>query len=137
MKTLTVTFHHTCNYGATLQTYALHSVIKSLGHDNLVFEYPEKGEKKISFLKNPYQCIRRYYQQLNYLFRKDKIAMRKMMFRTFHSKYIKKTRVYRNMEDLRNNTPDVDCLITGSDQVWNPNYLEKFPNDGGFSLFLF
>ena len=126
MKTLTVTFHHTCNYGATLQTYALHRVIKSLGHENLVLEYPESGKKKTSFLKNPYQFIRSYYQRLNYLYRKDKIEARKKMFKDFHSTNIMKTRVYKDMEDLRNNMPDVNCLITGSDQVWNMNSLPKF-----------
>ena len=40
MKTFTVTYHHTCNYGALLQTYALQHTIESLGHENTVFEYP-------------------------------------------------------------------------------------------------
>lgn len=126
MKTLTVTFHHTCNYGATLQAYALHSVIKSLGHENLVLEYPERSRKKTSFFKNPYQFIKSNYQRLNYLYRKDKIEARKKMFKDFHSTNIMKTRVYKDIEDLRNNTPDVNCLITGSDQVWNMNSLPKF-----------
>jgi len=39
MKTFTVTFHHTTNYGALLQTYALQQAILSKGHENLVMEY--------------------------------------------------------------------------------------------------
>lgn len=50
MKTLTVTFHHTTNYGAVLQTYALHHIILSLGHDNVVLEtistHPKKKDIK-------------------------------------------------------------------------------------------
>lgn len=126
MKTLTVTYHHTCNYGATLQTYALHRVIKSLGHDNLVFEYPEAKKKSVPFLKNPYVFLRTQFQQLSYQLRKDKINERVKSFKNFHSENIQKTRVFRDMEDLRDNTPAVDCLITGSDQVWNMNSLAKF-----------
>lgn len=125
MKTLTVTYHHTCNYGATLQTYSLHRVIKSLGHDNLVFEYPKAKKKKISFLKNPYVFLIIQFKQLSYLFRKEKIDVRIESFKKFHSENIQKTRMYKDMDDLRNNTPSVDCLITGSDQVWNMNILPK------------
>lgn len=126
MKTLTVTFHHTCNYGATLQTYALHQVIKSLGHDNIVFEYPEENRKCKPFLKSPYEFTRTQFQRMCYLLRKDKIDSRVRLFKEFHADYIPKTRVYRDMDDLRNNAPKVDCLITGSDQVWNMNSLAKF-----------
>lgn len=126
MKTLTVTYHHTCNYGATLQTYALHHVIKSLGHDNIVFEYPEVKRKSKPFLKNPYVFIRTQFQRICYLLRKDKIDTRVRMFKDFHAENIQKTRVYTDMDDLRKNTPKVDCLITGSDQVWNMNSLAKF-----------
>lgn len=126
MKTLTVTYHHTCNYGATLQTYSLHRVIKSLGHDNLVFEYPEAPKKSTSFFKNPYVFLRMQFQKYSYLFRKDEIDARIESFKKFHSRNIQKTRVYKDIEDLRNNTPAVDCLITGSDQVWNMNSLTKF-----------
>ena len=126
MKTLTVTFHHTCNYGATLQTYALHHTIKSLGHDNVVFEYPEAKRKSKPFFKNPYVFIRTQFQRISYLLRKDKIDTRVRLFKEFHAENIQKTRVYMDMDDLRNNTPKVDCLITGSDQVWNMNSLVKF-----------
>lgn len=126
MKTLTVTFHHTCNYGATLQAYALHHVIKSLGHDNVVFEYPEAKRKCKPFLKNPYVFTRTQIQRICYFLRKDKIDTRVRSFRDFHAENIQKTRVYTDMDDLRNHVPKVDCLITGSDQVWNMNSLAKF-----------
>ena len=38
MKTLTVTYHHTTNYGAVLQAYALQQTLLSLGHENVILE---------------------------------------------------------------------------------------------------
>ena len=40
MKTFTVTLHHSNNYGALLQAYALQRVQQSMGIDNTIFEYP-------------------------------------------------------------------------------------------------
>lgn len=132
MKTLTVTFHHTTNYGAVLQTYALQQTILSLGHENLVLE-TETGKNK----KKTKLTIRDLYIRcLSWLRRKEMKILVKY-FADFHKFELQLTRPYASMEDLRNNPPDVDCLITGSDQVWNfattPNFIDsrllKFGNE--------
>ena len=47
MNTLTVTFHHTTNYGAVLQAYALQQYILGAGHNNLILETaPPPPQKK-------------------------------------------------------------------------------------------
>ena len=124
MKTLTVTFHHTTNYGAVLQTYALQQTILSLGHENLVLE-TKIGEKK----KKAKLSVRELYlRYLSWLRRKERVALKKY-FEDFHKYRLQLTRPYSSMEDLRNNPPDVDCLITGSDQVWNfattPRFIDS------------
>lgn len=46
MKVGILTFHHTANYGAVLQSLALSRYIKSLGHDVEIIDYrPEEAEK--------------------------------------------------------------------------------------------
>ena len=123
MKSLTVTFHHTTNYGAVLQTYALQQTILSLGHKNLVLETKVYSKKKKQ--KKSVRTI--YLRYLSWLRRKDGIAL-KQHFSNFHRNRLQLTRPYESMDDLRNNAPDVDCLITGSDQVWNfattPNFID-------------
>ena len=121
MKTLTVTFHHTTNYGAVLQTYALQQTIMSLGHDNLVLETKTDSKKKKSKLS-----IRNLY--LSYLAwkRRKETSKLSQYFKDFHQNRLKLTRPYVSMDDLRNDPPNVDCLITGSDQVWNFATTPKF-----------
>lgn len=121
MKTLTVTFHHTTNYGAVLQTYALQQTILSLGHENFVLE-TKSGEKK----KKAKLSVRELYlRYLTWLRRKERKVLAKY-FADFHKYKLQLTRPYTSMEDLRNDPPDVDCLITGSDQVWNFVTVPKF-----------
>lgn len=122
MKTLTLTFHHTTNYGATFQAYALQRRILSLGHSNLLFEYPDskKYYLKIPLFK-PKLAIRNLYINYTLFIRKKEHNELSNSFKRFKKNNMHFTRVFNSLEDLRNNTPDVDCLITGSDQVWNMN----------------
>lgn len=54
-------------------------------------------------------------------------------FKEFRDKYINTTEiVYRNIKELRNNPPDADIYICGSDQVWN-NSLQD-PDTAGWFL---
>ena len=66
MKTFTVTYHHTTNYGALLQAFALHHTIKVLGHENVIFEYPERGGMYVKLSTNSfYEFSKTLY--INYL----------------------------------------------------------------------
>lgn len=125
MKTLTVTFHHSENYGATLQTYALHRTIRQMGHENIVFEYAsEVSKRKINL--SPKVFLRNVYIKIATILKKKKNRKLRESFVDFHNRNIIKTRSYRNMNDLRNNVPDVEALITGSDQVWNIKGSQTF-----------
>lgn len=125
MKTLTITFHHSANYGATLQTYALHQVIKRMGHENVVFEYVSKPvSQKMVF--SPKVFLRNVYMKIVSILRKRENKRLQESFIHFHNHHIAKTRPYNDMDDLRNDVPDVDVLITGSDQVWNIKGTQSF-----------
>lgn len=121
MKTLTVTFHHTTNYGAVLQTYALQQTLLSLGHENLVLETKTYSKKK----KTKLSIRELYLRYLSWLRRKE-VKVLSQHFMDFHKSKLQLTRPYESMEDLRNDPPNVDCLITGSDQVWNFATTPKF-----------
>ena len=124
MKTLTVTFHHTTNYGAVLQTYALQQTLLSLGHENMVLETKPKSNKKKKMFS--IRCL--YLRYLSWLRRNERAKLVKY-FADFHRDKLKLTKTYASMEELRKDPPDVDCLITGSDQVWNfattPSFLDS------------
>lgn len=123
MNTFTVTFHHSNNYGALLQAYALQQAVTKLGFENTIFEYPynDKFYDKVS-LKNP----KTIYSNFSKFIRKDKIKSRQNSFDAFHKKRMKLSRIYNSMDDLRNDLPDADILITGSDQVWRFSGNKEF-----------
>lgn len=127
MKTLTVTFHHTTNYGASLQTYALQHTIQSMGHENVVLE-TNPLEKQVKPKNTPMQWIRELYIRWLCLIRKKQLISLNQSFKEFHRNHLKLTRPYRTMEDLRSDEElkKIDCLITGSDQVWNLKTTPSF-----------
>lgn len=119
MKSLTVTFHHTTNYGALFQMFALHSKIKAMGHDNLVLETKLPSSKKRKKSYNPKVFLRNMYMNYCKKIRKKEVNALYKSFADFKKNHVAFTRPYTSMEDLKNNPPEVDCMITGSDQVWN------------------
>lgn len=126
MKTFTVTYHHTHNYGAVLQAYALQHTIESMGHSNLLFEYPYVRKKKKLLAGSPKETVRNLYLRYLSVVRKNKTNRLEEYFVDFHRKRLTLSRGYKSMEDLVRNPPDADCLISGSDQVWNLNTSPEF-----------
>lgn len=122
MNTLTVTYHHTTNYGAVLQAYALQQTLISLGHENVILETKDVVKEK----KGKSFNIRSLYLDfLSWLRRKENNRL-KDYFAIFHEKKLLLTRPYTNMSDLKSDCPEADCLITGSDQVWKFSTTPRF-----------
>lgn len=120
MKTLTVTIHHSTNYGASLQAYALQQALEKLGIDNLIFEYPYKNNNSPKAGSRTIKSIlRTVYLKYLKILRSGRTEELAVSFAEFHKSKMKLTRIYESMEDLRNDPPLVDAYITGSDQVWN------------------
>lgn len=120
MKTLTVTYHHGTNYGAVLQTYALQRTLQKLGHENVVLDYssPKIREKqKFSIV----QRLKKYYLRYLLFIRKKSLTKLINHFDEFHKKHLMLTKPYCSVDEMRkdNDLNQYDCLITGSDQVWN------------------
>ena len=106
MKIGLLTYHISPNIGAILQTYATCKALRQLGHDVVIVDIrqPEKTRTGLSGF-----MVKCFYSQ-----RDKKIAS------FIDSFYPKMTRRYMNMEELKQDPPEVDCLLVGSDQTWNP-----------------
>lgn len=125
MKTFTVTLHHSTNYGASLQAYALQQAIQKLGHENTIFEYPYDEKTKL-FSGSLGEIIKRIaYKGLTTL-RSRKVKRLKRSFREFHSNRMQLSRIYTSYEDLKKDPPQADVYIAGSDQVWNIASKDEF-----------
>lgn len=111
MKIGLLTFHHSSNIGAMMQTYATCRALKELGHEVVIVDIrqPENkhhGIKKLAstilFGKHQYDLNR---------FEKDY--------------YPPLTKRYYSVDELKNDPPKVDCLVVGSDQTWNPDISKE------------
>lgn len=111
MKIGLLTYHHSTNNGAMLQAYATARALRELGHDVqfLDIRQPEKHHTGvIGLLANIINCKRDF-----------RIKKFKSNF------YPPLSRRYYSVDELRNNPPKVDCLMVGSDQVWNPHISKE------------
>lgn len=145
----TITCQKVNNHGATLQVYALMHYLELLGNDVEIIDYiperfnhfrpfvcsTEKYAKNI-ILKTAYICAKFPSRLAEYL--KYKNSLRKTNFENFWNKYYHLTKCYKTFDELKNNPPEADLYIAGSDQIWNtmmengkdPAYYLQFVKNG-------
>lgn len=112
------------NYGQLLQCYALQKYLRDAGHDAYLIRYI--NEEKSPFWK---KILKAFNPILLYRFIKGRITSKKIMkeqatysrnFDEFRGKYINQSEVfYSSYKQLKENPPEADVYIVGSDQVWN------------------
>ena len=123
-----ITIHNSPNYGASLQSYALYKYIEQSGYDCEVIDLHRPSCKDYVPSKNyvPYRksilrrlkvVIRRIIGRKNKFYSEEA----KVKFDAFNAQ-IKMSRPYYGVDELYANPPRYDLYITGSDQVWNPNF---------------
>lgn len=138
MKTVgIITMHRPDNYGSYLQTFATFKFISKLGYDVKVIDYayPTKYHKSLHKTKEKTKIKRSWiHRKLSGFFRRilhidSSIHACKM--KRFYQKYLKFTKIYNSAQELTNNPPLFNIYVTGSDQVWNPEFTG---NDTTFLL---
>lgn len=128
MKLAIITLNGYFNYGNRLQNYALQEYISRLFNESIVntiwyLKYNSSLKENMITLKN----IRRYVFNRHGF--KDFIdsgkyvykIIREYNFKKFSDKYINSVFDYEIKPDLNNR---YDYFIAGSDQIWNPNYVD-------------
>ncbi len=126
-----LTFHFSNNLGAMLQAYGLAQAVKAMGHDVQIIDY------------RPW-TIRKACERPLWRYRHPVRLIREVLFRhrirNFRKTYLPLTRTYLDLEELRRSPPQADCIIVGSDQVWNisspirgfdPTFFLEFLGSGG------
>lgn len=113
-----ITFHSAHNYGAMLQVYALQNKIEN----SIVINYRNKDiDKNYNLIKiykgkNIFKFIKSIFSNI-YSYPRDK--KRFNSFESFLKKHLRLSKKYRSENELKENPPEYDIYITGSDQVWN------------------
>lgn len=125
MKIGIVTFARTCNYGATLQCYALNKALSLVGGDPVTVDYwPQYFRSRYYVDELPFAGFQKdkfkeWRHQMKVKLIKDKRGRR---FERFLEKNVKLTRPrVRSVEEFNKFacSSNIQKWITGSDQVWN------------------
>jgi hypothetical protein len=136
MKVGITTFHWSDNYGAVLQAYALQTFLERRGHSVEIIDY-RKGAKPSRVTAAlarfpawlPHMVLRLLSPLAGILPGRLRGAIearyKKFLFERFRIKHLKLTPRLHCIESLRSVGSNYDVLITGSDQVWNPRFLDE------------
>jgi len=133
------------NYGQLLQCYALQKYLRDAGHDVYLIRYDMRGDyvrtplwKKLFKALNPLLLCRFLAWQLKKRTRARLSALnRQRQFDAFRDEYIRQSaKTYTSYRKLAADPPEADAYITGSDQVWNPDFLCVANTDGPLRAFM-
>lgn len=121
MKIGILTFHCANNYGAVLQAYGLQQYLILQGYDARLINYTPKYKldnyKKFNprywLSRNPYKCVIRFFHEC--IVKPARIRKWYAFDRFRKDNY----RYYDYI--LKSDYADLDAVIIGSDQVWNPS----------------
>lgn len=129
------------NYGQQLQCFALQKYLIGLGHDAYLIKYMPTSHiplwrriaRSIKYRLLVSSEQKEKDRNTKLISEKNKLLNCRRGFKEFRDKYIKSTEiVYRNIKELRNNPPEADIYICGSDQVWNNSLSD--PDTAGWFL---
>lgn len=124
MKVLQLTFHDKKNFGAFLQSFALQKFLEQQSIESQIIDYrptflfyhpiffSERMKKKLPFIWH-FLAIARYFQKNQALHHFKEWKILKKTKRYFHSSRFKE---------------NANCVIVGSDQVWNPDMIKNQEN---------
>lgn len=130
MKIAIITFSCAFNYGAVLQTYGLYSYLKGKGNEVSVIDYiPERYNLDAMDYTNKALKRTRLWKYIPFskaIWKRTRLVQMKRNranFRIFLENNIRFTHKYFTLEELKEDIPEADVYITGSDQVWNPDFV--------------
>lgn len=113
------------NYGQQLQCWALQRYLKKKGHSPFLIRYNYSERPFIAPLWKlmiKIILVFPYLRQLKTIKQKEKYKKTNTIrrFEQFRSCYLNLgTKVYNSIEELKNNPPQADVYLAGSDQIWN------------------
>lgn len=124
LKTATITFHSSHNYGSMLQAYALQQTLKHLGYDNEIINLRTERQKKFYSNTIPDIGIKSLIKKLLFYPHRKAINQKYHLFEKFLAEDLHLTKEYHTLEELEKEDFKYDCYISGGDQIWNTAPLD-------------
>lgn len=129
MKVLTLTTQYANNMGALLQCYALSHYINGLeGVTCQVIDYhPVGSQKSWSIFHKPsgIRDLAKICFAAVMIHRYPARKRRNREVRRFINEFIPLTKEKYDSKSIKNNPPEADVYVCGSDQIWNPNLFHN------------
>ncbi len=114
------TFHWANNYGAVLQAHALQTALQNRGHAVELIDY--RPQRPLPFLRRWLSLSSRGRQL------KREANRKAGAFEAFRrQRLVRSPQSFYSLAELASIRDRYDLVITGSDQVWNPKWLEQSP----------
>ncbi len=115
-----LTYHTGYNYGASLQAYALQTVVGKMGYKCEIINFETqrfKASREMITLKPTRlkECIK-ILTRLPYW---KSLHRRQFMFDSYTNSILHVSDLYRHENEVIAHANDYDCIICGSDQIWN------------------
>ena len=133
-----LTYHSSDNYGSVLQSYALRKYLSNFCNSQII-DYRKPEVKNLYKIFKPmnskFNIITNFYNGLYY----KRLHKKKKGYEDFRQNFLNLSeREINQKSELDEFVKDYDCLVCGSDQVWNfdildfdTSYLLDFPEFAG------
>lgn len=120
-----MTHHRYYNQGTMLQAYALQRKIELLGYQAELIDYKEVKYRPIyERIKNkilhPIKTVKEISILVNARTNSDKIQKSKNKYDEFYNNIKISSKKYTSEKQLKEDLPEYDIYMVGSDQTWNP-----------------
>lgn len=132
MKVGIITMHKVINFGSALQAYALQRKITDLGCDAELIDYKYPNEihlEKVNALRHFIKYLVHYVNCAVVGF--PNIRQKKRYKMVWKNSFHLSKRLFNSESELKENCPEYDIYMTGSDQVWNSRFTK---HDSSFLL---
>ncbi len=118
-----LTFYKTTNYGASLQAYALQKTLEKEGFNASIINY--YNSRIYSYYDYRIKSCDNYKTIIGKIIRYHHNKAIWLRFETFLNKHLKLSPFCQTLEELQVVESAYDAVISGSDQVWNPNAISQ------------
>jgi len=140
MKVGILTFHWANHFGAVLQAWALNKLLTDMGYEAEIMNYLPNLRLIHSRVVKPCELTRKYRamgcslvkgaysaarEAVSYIFKFNTEVRKNRSFNYFRKYFTKiSPSAINNISELKHECLKYDVCLVGSDQVWNPEFLQ-------------
>lgn len=123
-----LTYHSGFNYGACLQAYALQTTLKKNGYDSEIINFePETFVASREMFSRKPRRLKEIIKNITRIPYWSSLHKREDMFNRYTFEVLKSTPRYKTEQEVIEHAADYECIICGSDQIWNLSKTHDAP----------